>query len=100
MAQLSAPQPYQRAHGPNNVSDANNDLDIAVGETADDGVAYRMRLTSALTKQAGAAWVAGTHQGGMLNSETKPASGACVLHAWLIVSSPARPAATAVAPRA
>lgn len=48
----------------NNASDANNDIDIAVGRAA-SGNGVMMVLGSALTKRLDASWVAGTNQGGL-----------------------------------
>lgn len=51
----------------NNVGDATNDIDIAVGAAASDDAAIASRifmsLTSALTKQLDAAWAVGTNAG-------------------------------------
>jgi hypothetical protein len=49
----------------NNVGDANNDIDIAVGQAVDDGGTENMVLASALTKRLDAAWTVGTNQGGL-----------------------------------
>ena len=49
----------------NNVADATNDLDIAVGEAMDATNIYWMTLASALTKQSDVAWAVGTNQGGL-----------------------------------
>lgn len=49
-----------------NVTDATNDVDIAVGAAASDvSPYYLMQLTSALTKRIDANWVVGTNQGGL-----------------------------------
>lgn len=48
----------------NNVADATNDIDIAVGEAASDATAPSLiTLASALTKRLDATWVVGTNQG-------------------------------------
>lgn len=49
----------------NNVSDATNDIDIAVGSAMDATNARMMVLESALTKKLDAAWAVGTNQGGL-----------------------------------
>lgn len=47
----------------NNVSDATNDIDIAVGTCRDSGNLMDIVLASALTKQLDAAWAVGTNAG-------------------------------------
>jgi len=49
----------------NNVTDANNDIDIATGKAVDSGGTDNMTLSSALTKRLDANWVVGTNQGGL-----------------------------------
>lgn len=53
----------------NNGSDANNDIDIAVGAAASDDAAatdrVMMELSSSITKRLDAAWAVGTNQGGI-----------------------------------
>lgn len=50
----------------NNVSDATNDIDIAIGSAASDATSPTMiNLASALTKRLDAAWAVGTNQGGL-----------------------------------
>lgn len=49
----------------NNVSDATNDIDIAVGAARSDDATENMNLLSALTKRLDANWVVGTNQGGL-----------------------------------
>lgn len=49
----------------NNVTDANNDIDIATGKAVDSGGTDNMALASALTKRLDANWVVGTNQGGL-----------------------------------
>ncbi len=49
----------------NNVSDATNDIDIAVGMATDSTNADLMVLASALTKRLDAAWAVGTGNGGL-----------------------------------
>lgn len=65
----------------NNGTDANNNIDISVGEAADSTGTYLIKLTSAITKQLDAAWVAGTNAGG-LDTGSKAAS--TWYHVWLI----------------
>jgi len=59
----------------NNGSDANNDIDIAVGIARDSSNTYTMYLNSSLTKRLDAAWAAGTNQGGLF-------SGSKTLSTW------------------
>lgn len=47
----------------NNVADATNDIDIAVGQALDDTEVYTLRLTTALIKRLDAVWAVGTNQG-------------------------------------
>ena len=50
----------------NNVTDATNDIDIALGTTAsDDAIPTLMILASAITKRLDAGWAVGTNQGGL-----------------------------------
>ncbi|QNP80978.1 hypothetical protein [Agrobacterium tumefaciens] len=50
----------------NNVSDATNDIDIAVGECAsDDTIPWLMTLSSSLTKRLDATWAVGSGNGGL-----------------------------------
>lgn len=49
----------------NNGSDANNDIDLAVGGCRDDANAYNMALNASITKQLDAAWSSGTNVGGL-----------------------------------
>lgn len=48
----------------NNVSDANNDIDISVGVCADSTNAVKL-VGTAMTKRLDASWVAGANQGGL-----------------------------------
>ncbi len=68
----------------NNVSDANNDIDIAAGSCRDSTNAEDMVLASALTKQLDAAWVVGTNQGGL---DTGAEANSTWYHVWLIKRS-------------
>ena len=49
----------------NNVSDATNDIDIAVGGAMDATSARMMVLSAAITKRLDAAWAVGNNQGGL-----------------------------------
>ena len=49
----------------NNVADATNDIDIAVGAAMDGTNTRMMVLAAALTKKLDAAWAVGTNQGGL-----------------------------------
>lgn len=51
----------------NNVSDANNDIDIAVGKIRDSADSANIEMTTALTKRLDAAWAAGTNAGGLFS---------------------------------
>ena len=68
----------------NNGSDANNDVDIAVGLTRDSTDVLSITLSGALTKQLDAAWAVGTNQGG-LDTGSKAVS--TRYHIWLIYRS-------------
>jgi hypothetical protein len=65
----------------NNVTDANNDLDIAVGRVGAGTGDYNLILTSARTKQLDAAWAVGTNQGGL---DTGAKAVSTWYHVWLI----------------
>jgi hypothetical protein len=66
----------------NNGSDANNDIDIAIGEAAsDDTTPVLMQLASALTKRLDAAWSVGTNQGGL---DTGSKANSTWYYLWLI----------------
>lgn len=72
---IRAGLPFVRSHLAglalaNNGSDANNDIDIAVGEAVDSTNARLMQLTGALTKRIDASWVVGTNQGGLDGTES------------------------------
>jgi len=64
----------------NNASDATNDIDIAVGEATADDRSALLVLSSALTKQLDAAWVAGNNQGGRDTGSIADGT----WHVWLI----------------
>lgn len=49
----------------NNVADATNDIDVAVGVAIDSTNAYVMTLGSAITKRLDAAWAVGNNGGGL-----------------------------------
>lgn len=67
-----------------NVTDATNDVDIAVGAAASDvSPYYLMQLTSALTKRLDASWAVGTNQGGLDTG----AVGNNTYYIWLIQRS-------------
>lgn len=50
-----------------NGTDANNDIDIAIGRCRDSADSTFMTLASTLTKQLDAAWAAGTNAGGLFS---------------------------------
>lgn len=64
----------------NNVGDATNDIDIAVGAAVASDQSEMMILSSALTKQLDAAWAVGTNQGGLDTG----AIANTTYHVWLI----------------
>lgn len=83
-AQRYFPMPQSAITGlglSNNGTDANNDIDIAVGRVGASTGDYNLILTSALTKQLDAAWAVGTNQGG-LDAGSKANS--TWYHVWLI----------------
>jgi hypothetical protein len=49
----------------NNVTDADHDIDVAVGQAMDSADAALLKLTSGLIKQIDASWAAGTNAGGL-----------------------------------
>lgn len=65
----------------NNVSDANNDIDIAPGKVVDSGGTENMILSLSLTKRLDASWTVGSNQGG-LDTGTKAIN--TWYHVWLI----------------
>lgn len=66
----------------NNGSDANNDIDISVGEASSDAATpVLMQLTSAITKRLDAAWSVGTNQGGL---DTGTKANSTWYYLWLI----------------
>lgn len=69
----------------NNGSDANNDIDIAVGAAASDDAAaadrVMMELSSGLTKRLDANWAVGTNQGGL---DTSSEANDTWYYLWLI----------------
>ena len=68
----------------NNGSDANNDIDIAVGVAVDSTGVRLMTLASALTKRLDASWAVGTNQGGL---DTGAEANSTWYHVWLIQRS-------------
>jgi hypothetical protein len=67
----------------NNVADATNDLDMAVGGAMDATGAYWMTLASSLTKQSDVAWAVGSAAGGLDTG----AVGDSEYYVWLIARS-------------
>jgi hypothetical protein len=65
----------------NNVTDANNDIDIAVGRARSNDDTISMILATALIKRLDATWVVGTNQG-MLDTGVKTADTTYAI--WLI----------------
>lgn len=49
----------------NNATDANNDIDVAVGRCVDEDAEFTMALSAVLTKQLDAAWAEGDDAGGL-----------------------------------
>ena len=68
----------------NNVSDANNDVDVSAGCACADNQSAVMVLASSITKRLDAAWAVGTGNGG-LDTGTKAAN--TTYFAWLIQRS-------------
>lgn len=64
----------------NNVADATNDIDVAVGAARDGADTANIRLSVAITKRLDAAWEVGTNQGGLDTG----AVGNGTYHLWLI----------------
>ena len=54
----------------NNGTDADHDIDIAVGECRNDAASGDIALSSALTKRIDASWSVGTNQGGLDGTES------------------------------
>ncbi|MDE5451329.1 hypothetical protein GWE18_00365 [Bradyrhizobium sp. CSA112] len=65
----------------NNTTDATNDIDVAVGEAADDTGTFVMPLASSITKRLDAAWAVGTGSGGLDTGSIANAT----YHLWLIM---------------
>lgn len=68
----------------NNAIDANNDIDIPVGQGVSDDYTTMISLASALTKRLDATWVAGNNEG-MLDAGSKTAS---TLYAMFLIYNP------------
>jgi hypothetical protein len=68
----------------NNVSDANNDIDIAAGVAVDNTNFVAMRLASAITKRLDASWAVGTNQGGL---DTGSKANSTWYYVWIIQRS-------------
>jgi hypothetical protein len=68
----------------NNVSDANNDIDVATGRAADSTNARYIILSSAITKRLDANWAVGTNQGGL---DTSSKANSTRYYVWLIQRS-------------
>ena len=66
----------------NNVSDADHDIDIAVGVARDSTNVKNLSLTSAITKRIDAAFAAGTGNGGL---DTGSVANSTWYHVWLIL---------------
>lgn len=66
----------------NNGSDANNDIDVSVGECTDGAGGSVMKLTSAITKRLDANWAVGTNQGGL---DTSSEANSTWYYIWLIM---------------
>jgi hypothetical protein len=84
---LVAPLPMNYIAGlitSNNVGDAVNDLDIAIGVARDSTDVDNMRLTAAITKQIDAVWAVGTNQGGL---DTGSVAASTMYAVWLIKRS-------------
>lgn len=68
----------------NNVTDANNDIDIAAGQAVDDAGTYNLILAAAITKQLDVNWAVGTNTGGL---DTGAKANSTWYHVWLIARS-------------
>lgn len=68
----------------NNVTDANNDIDIAAGSAKDSTGALTIILASGLTKRLDAAWAVGSGNGGL---DTGSKANSTWYHVWLIMRS-------------
>lgn len=68
----------------NNISDATNDIDVAVGEATSDSIVQQLILLSAgITKRLDAAWAVGNNQGGLDTGSIANTT----YHVWLIKRS-------------
>jgi len=69
-----------------NGTDADHDIDIAVGEARDDGNTANITLASAITKQIDAAWAVGDDAGGLDGTESSGGTpdSSTVYYVWLI----------------
>lgn len=67
----------------NNVSDATNDIDIALGSATDSTGAKPIRLAAGITKRLDAAWAVGTGNGGLDTGSIANTT----YHVWLIMRS-------------
>lgn len=68
----------------NNATDANNDIDIAIGVARDSTNVEDMSLESSLTKRLDATWAVGNNQGGL---DTGSKASSTWYHVWLIKRS-------------
>lgn len=68
----------------NNVTDANNDIDITAGSAKDSTGALTIILASGITKRLDAAWAVGSGNGGL---DTGSKASASFYHMWLIMRS-------------
>jgi hypothetical protein len=85
-AKLGAPKGYISGFlVTNNVSDANNDLDISAGYCRNADNTLDVVLAASITKRMDAAFVAGTGNGGLGNAVSKPTSG--TFHVFVIYNT-------------
>ncbi len=83
-AQRYFPMPQDAITGltlSNNVTDATNDIDIAVGRVGAGSGDYNLILTSALVKRLDATWAVGTNAGGL---DTGAKANSTWYHMWVI----------------
>lgn len=65
----------------NNGTDADHDIDFAVGECRDDADTENLALSSSITKRLDASWAVGTNAGGL---DTGTVAGSTLYAVWLI----------------
>lgn len=84
---IALPRAYFADLTLSNGTDTDHDIDITAGQCRDSANSANIDITSALTKQIDASWVAGTNQGGLSSSLTLSASTVYYLHAIIVGGS-------------